>query len=97
MPDDRDFSRLAQGFLVIYRQGPEDPMLERHPLTGEPLEDIHGCNGQLEHPAVVTRVFPDGLTHLTVMFDGATPEARRDVSPLPSTGIAAGQGGWRWP
>jgi hypothetical protein len=55
------------------------------------------------HPAMITRVLPDGLVNLHVFFDAGTPAGRKSV-PMAKPGsvgrtpnTAAALFGWPWP
>jgi hypothetical protein len=69
----------AVGRIVIFVQ----------PATEQPV------NGTREHPAIITRVWNDGLVNLQVFYDAAPVEARTSVGPYD---VEAPDGwGWRWP
>lgn len=65
-------------------------MQQIKPFVGETVmyvqaDDAKPVNGSREHPAIVTRVWSDGVVNLQVMYDTgpiwpATSVARRDIT-----------------
>ena len=90
---------LGVGCIVLYREGDYEVSAAGGGTNPE------GTNGTREHPALVTRVWPNGFVNLHVFFDGMPPQPRMTVMPEGSTQkdvpegvqVSGGNACWYWP
>lgn len=87
------------GAIVTYREGDYEVSAEGGGTNPE------GTNGTREHPAIVTRVWPNGWVNLAVAFDGmgvfprmsVAPEGAKQSDAPEGVQVSGGNACWYWP